>query len=143
MAPGTVKSNTSTPAQPRLAKNYRLVNEILREQGPGTHLSVADVHRLAQQRQPGFGFTTVYRALGRLRALGLVSEILLPGADYAYYETAASPHAHFRCDVCGKVEDIEYVLSRRVVEDLARKQNADVTDVSLTLHGRCASCKDR
>jgi Fe2+ or Zn2+ uptake regulation protein len=143
MAQEIVKSNTSTPTEPRLAKNYRLVNEILREQGPGTHLSVADVHALAQQRQPGIGFTTVYRALARLRELGLVSEILLAGADYAYYETAASPHAHFRCDVCGKVEDVDYLLSQRIVDDLARKQNADVTDVSLTLHGRCASCKDR
>jgi Fe2+ or Zn2+ uptake regulation protein len=138
-----VKSNTSTPAEPRLAKNYRLVNEILREQGPGMHMSVADVHALAQKRRPGIGFTTVYRALARLRTLGLVSEILLPGADSAFYEPAASPHAHFRCEVCGTVHDINYVLSQRTVDELARKHDADVTDVSLTLHGRCANCKDR
>jgi Fe2+ or Zn2+ uptake regulation protein len=143
MTADIVKSNTSTPAEPRLAKNYRLVNEILREQGPGSHLSAADVHSLAQERQPGIGFTTVYRALARLRTLGLVSEILIPGADNAYYETAALPHAHFRCDVCGKVDDIDYVLSQRVVDELASKQNADVTEVSLTLHGRCATCRDR
>jgi Fe2+ or Zn2+ uptake regulation protein len=110
MAQDTMASNTSTPPEPRLAKNYRLINEILREQGPGTHLSVADVHALAKARQPGIGFTTVYRALARLHSLGLVSEIQLPGADYAYYETAASPHAHFLCDTCGKVHDIDYLL---------------------------------
>ncbi len=140
MAP-EMKTNTST-ADPRLAKNYRLVNEILSEQGHGTHLSAADIYALAKARRPGIGFTTVYRALARLHELGMVSEILLPGADNAYYETAGSAHAHFRCERCGKVDDVDYVLSPRVVAELARKQRAQVTGVSVTLQGRCASCKD-
>ena len=139
----SVKSNTSTPAEPRLAKNYRLIDQILREQGPGTHLSAAEVHALAKTRQPGIGFTTVYRALGRLHSLGLVCEILLPGAGSAFYETAASPHAHFRCESCGKVEDIDYVMSRKTVEQLARRHDAHVSEVSVTLHGTCATCRDR
>lgn len=127
----------------RLAKNYRMIYEIVREQGPGTHLTVADVFGFAKARQPGIGETTVYRALTRLHELGLVSEILVPGADSAYYEPAGTAHAHFRCDVCGKVDDVDYVLAPRVVDELARKHGADVTEVSLTLHGRCATCKDR
>lgn len=142
MAQEMVKSNTSTP-EPKLAKNYRLIGEILREQGPGIHLSVADVHTLAKARQPGIGFTTVYRALSRLHKLGLVAEISLPGADYAYYETAASPHAHFRCDRCRKVSDVEYVIAPKIVDELARRHGADVNDVSVTLHGTCATCKGR
>ena len=63
-----VESNTST-AEPRLAKNHRLVNDILREQERGKHLSVADLYALARGRRPGIGFTTVYRALARLRDL--------------------------------------------------------------------------
>lgn len=143
MAQESVKSNTSTPPQPRLAKNYRLIDQILREQRPGTHLSTVGIHALAKSRQPGIGFTTVYRALARLHSLGLVSEIVLPGADSAFYETAASPHAHFRCEICGKIEDVDYVISRRTVNELARRHDAHVTDVSLTLHGACATCKDR
>jgi Fe2+ or Zn2+ uptake regulation protein len=138
-----VEANTSTPAAVRLAKNYRLIDEIVREQGPGKHLSVADVYALAKARRPGIGFTTVYRALARLRKLGLVSEILLPGADNAFYEAAGEPHAHFRCEGCGRVDDVEYVLAPDIVLELASKQHADVTGVSLTLHGRCASCRDR
>ena len=133
-----------TPAaEPRLAKNYRMIYDLVREQGPGTHLSVARVYELAKTRQPGIGATTVYRALARLRDMGLVSEIDLPGAESAYYEPAGSAHAHFRCEGCGKVEDIAYVLAPSVVEDLARKHGADISGVSLTLQGRCAVCKDR
>ena len=43
---------------------------------------------LARFRRPRFGYATLYRALGRLRDLGLVAEVSLPGADAAVYEAA-------------------------------------------------------
>ena len=127
----------------KLAKNYRMIYEIVREQGPGRHLAVADVFALAKLRQAGIGETTVYRALARLRDLGLVSEIQLPGADSAIYEPAGAAHAHFRCDVCGKVEDVEYTVAPKIVAGLARQHDAEVSEVLVSLHGRCSQCRDR
>ncbi|MBV9270728.1 MAG: transcriptional repressor, partial [Candidatus Eremiobacteraeota bacterium] len=132
---------TLATSEPRLTKNYRLVYEIVREQGPGRHLAMADLYALAKNRRPGIGFTTVYRALIRLRDMGLVSEIVVPGADSAYYEPAGDAHAHFRCRTCGKVEDIEYVVPTAVIEKLSRAHGIDVSDVSVSLHGRCADCR--
>lgn len=126
---------------PRLTKNYRLVHDIVHEQGRGRHLAMADLYALAKDRQPGIGFTTVYRALLRLRDLGLVSEILLPGADSAYYEPASEAHAHFRCVGCGAVKDLAYVVPASVVQSLASENDLTVDDVSVSLHGRCASCR--
>ena len=127
----------------RLAKNYRLVYDVVRKQGHGRHLATADVFKLVRRRRVGIGFTTVYRALAKLRDLGLISEIQLPGADSAYYEPAGQAHAHFRCDVCGGVKDIAYVPSKRVVAQLAQNHRVDVNDVLLSLHGRCANCRER
>jgi Fe2+ or Zn2+ uptake regulation protein len=127
----------------RLAKNYRLVYDVVRKQGHGRHLATADVFKLVKRRRVGIGFTTVYRALAKLRDLGLISEIHLPGADSAYYEPAGDPHAHFRCDLCGSVKDIAYVPSKRVVAQLAERNGVSVSDVILSLHGRCASCRER
>lgn len=138
-----VKTNMRVPDEPRLAKNYRMVYDIVREQGRGTHLAVADVYALAKRRQPGIGETTVYRALARLRELGLVSEIQVPGADNAFYESAGAAHAHFRCDVCGKVEDVEYTLPPKIIAELAHRHGADVNEVLLSLHGRCSHCRER
>ena len=126
-----------------LTKNYRLVYEIVREQVRGTHLAPADVFALAKTRQKGIGFTTVYRALARLRELGLVSEISLPGAQSAYFEPAWPAHAHFRCDACGGIKDVDYSLSREVVDGLARKHRLNVHDVSISLQGTCRQCTDR
>ncbi|MEO6836471.1 MAG: Fur family transcriptional regulator [Candidatus Tumulicola sp.] len=131
----------NAPAKvPNLAKNYRLVHDIVLEQGPGVHLTMGDVHELARRRKRSIGFTTVYRALTRLRDLGLVSEIVLPGAGSAYYEVVADTHAHFRCDSCGKVDDVDYVPPRRSVLELSRRYGIEVRETLLSLHGLCKAC---
>lgn len=137
----TVKSNACGPKNARLAKNYRLVHDVLREQARGSHLCAADVFALARRRQPKIGVTTVYRALGRLRSMGLVAEIFLPGTDTAYYETAGAPHAHFRCAICGSVEDIRYAVPESFLAEVADLHDVEVSEVLVSLTGHCARCK--
>jgi Fur family transcriptional regulator, ferric uptake regulator len=126
--------------QAALSKNHRLVYEIVREQGAGTHLAMAQLFELARERQPSIGFTTVYRALTRLRDAGMVMEIQLPGAECAVYEPAAPPHAHFRCSVCGRVEDVVYAVPDGVAVRLANTHGFAVERIDVALTGRCASC---
>ena len=83
----------SPDAETGLSKNHRLVYKIVLEQGVGTHLAMTQLFELARLRQPAIGFTTVYRALTRLRDAGLVAEISLPGAECAVYEPTA-PRTH-------------------------------------------------
>lgn len=126
----------------RLSKNHRLVHEIVTERGRGTHLAMADLYEIARVRRPGIGFTTVYRAITRLRDLGMVDEIIIPGADRAVYEPAGPKHAHFRCTQCGRVEDVDYSLSSDVEVALAEQIGGRITGVDVNLHGLCASCNN-
>lgn len=129
-----------SPQEAALSKNHRLVLEVVREQGHGRHLSMAELFEVTRARRPGIGFTTVYRALTRLRDAGLVAEIALPGADSAYYEPAGKPHAHFRCAGCGRVEDVPFALSGDVLAGIAAQLHAEVAGATVSLHGRCAAC---
>ncbi len=124
-----------------MTKNHRLVLEVVREHGHGTHLSMSDVHTFARERQSRIGFTTVYRALARLRNEGLVSEIRLPGADAAYFEPAGPAHAHFLCSRCGAVRDVAYDLPASITDEIAVREGLDIRDVSLSFHGICAACR--
>jgi Fur family ferric uptake transcriptional regulator len=133
--------DTLSASEPRLAANYRLVYDLLRKNGQGRHLSMPEVHALTRAHQPAIGFTTVYRALVRLREMGLVSEIQVPGAENAYYEVAEQPHAHFRCRHCGAIQDVDYRLPEGVVDEIARTYGIEVGDVVLSLHGQCAACR--
>lgn len=125
----------------RLAKNYALVYELVLAHGTGKHVTASQVLAEAKVRRPGMGETTVYRALARLRDLGLLAEVALPGGASTYYELPVAPHAHFRCEKCGRVDDVDYALPAAVVEELAVKQRAKVASVHLSLHGLCVRCR--
>jgi Fe2+ or Zn2+ uptake regulation protein len=135
------KRQSDPDLDPTLPRNYRLIYDILRERGQGTHVSPGEILAEAKRRQPRFGYATVYRGLNRLCQLGLVAEIAVPGAESAVYEPASRDHAHFRCTRCGGLDDVDYTLSQRAVAALARRQGVDVTRVSLTLHGLCTRCR--
>lgn len=134
---------TNSTGAERIPKNYRLVYEIVHEQGTGAHATTQEIFARARERAPGIGYSTVYRALDRLRDLGLILEVQVPGGASALYEPARSDHAHFVCRRCGLVEDVDYALPPSFVADLERRRGFGVSDVSLTLEGVCARCRSR
>ena len=130
----------ASPMQPSLPKNYQLVYDIVEESGVGRHLTTSEIYAEAVKRRPGVGFSTVYRGLERLRDLGLVSELLIPGADAATYEPAGSRHAHFRCSTCGTIEDVDYAIAPSTLEQLARQHGFKIKNESVAFEGLCAAC---
>jgi Fe2+ or Zn2+ uptake regulation protein len=128
---------------PSLPKNYRLIYDLVQESGRGRHLTPSEIHMKALARQPGIGLTTVYRGLERLRDLGLISEVSVPGAPAATYEPAGPQHAHFRCTVCNGIEDIAFALPKRTIANLAAERGVTIESESVTFGGRCASCSSR
>jgi Fur family transcriptional regulator, ferric uptake regulator len=125
-----------------LPKNYELIYAIVEESGIGRHLTPSDIYAKARKRQPGFGFSTVYRGLERLRDLGLVSEIRVPGLDAATYEPSGPRHAHFRCSECGEIEDVAYAIPARTLKALATEHGFKIESERVTFEGRCAICGD-
>jgi Fur family transcriptional regulator, ferric uptake regulator len=128
--------------QVRLAKNYRLVYDIVRERATaGRHVVMGDLYALARERQPHIGLATVYRALAKLERLHLVDEVRLPGVQGAFYEPASSAHGHFHCERCGGVNDVDYTVPPRVKADVERRLGAEVNRTVVSLHGLCALCR--
>ncbi len=123
-----------------LPKNYRIIYAIVQESGRGRHLTPSEIYAKARKRQPGIGFSTVYRGLERLRGLGLVSELHVPGIDGAAYEPSGPAHAHFRCSGCGRIEDVVYAIPRRTLRALAQEHGLEIESERVTFEGRCAAC---
>jgi Fur family transcriptional regulator, ferric uptake regulator len=126
--------------QPSLPKNYRLIYEIVEQSGIGCHLTPSEIYAKALKRQPGIGFSTVYRGLERLHDLGLVSELHVPGADAATYEPSGPRHAHFRCSECGAIEDVAYAIPTRTIKALALQHGFKIESERVTFEGRCVAC---
>jgi Fe2+ or Zn2+ uptake regulation protein len=128
--------------RPSLPKNYQLIYKIVQDSGIGRHLTSAEIYAKATKRRPGIGFSTVYRGLERLRDLGLVSELYLPGADAATYEPSGPRHAHFRCRKCGEIEDVPYAVPPRTLKALAQRHGFKVESERVTFEGRCVDCNN-
>ncbi|MBD5605195.1 MAG: transcriptional repressor [Candidatus Eremiobacteraeota bacterium] len=124
-----------------LPKNYRLIYDIVQTSGLGRHLTMSDVFARAAEQRPGIGYSTVYRGLVRLRQLGMISEIGVPGADSATYEPVGPNHAHVRCVACGSIEDVGYTLPSRVLKSVADETGFAIDSGDVTFAGRCASCR--
>jgi Fur family peroxide stress response transcriptional regulator len=129
-------------SQPKIPKNHQVVLQTIRTAGHGVHLTMNDVFARAKKLQPKIGFSTVYRGIQRLRDLHLIDEISVPGSDAAVYETVSDPHTHFRCDRCGVIEDVAYQVQPKAIAEMSERSGAQITRATLTLHGRCRSCRD-
>ena len=125
----------------RLPKNYALVYDIIREAGPGHHFSTQNLYDLARLRQPRIGYSTVHRALQRLSDLAMIGKLSLPGADAVAYEVAAGDHAHFHCERCGQVVDVDYTIPARTLSTLGARHKLAVRQATLTLSGICERCR--
>jgi Fe2+ or Zn2+ uptake regulation protein len=124
----------------KLPKNYQLIYDIVEKSGLGCHLTPSEIFAKAHKQRPGIGFSTVYRGLERLRDLGLVSELYVPGVDAAAYEPAGPRHAHFRCGTCGEIEDVAYAIAPRTIKALALQHGFEIESERVTFEGRCATC---
>ncbi len=132
---------TAVSAQPdRLPPNHQLVYDVVLAQPPGMHATVGEIFAVARENRRRIGYSTVYRALNRLRDLGLVSEVQTPGRGPTLYEPTRPGHAHFHCDCCGTIHDVDYTLPAALLDEIARRCGQAISGASLALHGTCARC---
>lgn len=124
----------------KLPKNYQFVYDVVCAQAPGVHAAAGQIYADAKRRQPGIGHSTVYRALDRLRAIGLVHEVRVPGMASALYERARTGHAHFLCTGCGRIDDIDYDIPDADIVGLNASHAIAIADVALTFNGLCKAC---
>jgi Fe2+ or Zn2+ uptake regulation protein len=135
-----MKPKAVAPAARKLPKNYQFVLDIVSRQGLGVHATMSEIFAIAARLHPGVGYSTIYRALNRLRELGLVAEVALPGHSSTVFEPAAPAHSHLVCTQCGTITDIDYVVRPSVLRKLAGDRKIEISDASLTLRGLCSVC---
>src|SRR6266704_6561063 len=94
----------------------RASNELLRKQGyrltpqrhmilsviqeAKDHLSIDQIAKQVQQRNPYVSLSTIYRTLELLTRLGLVRESHLPGEQQHYEAAEGQAHHHLVCRRC-------------------------------------------
>ena len=93
----------------------------------------------AQQDVPGIGLATVYRTIKLMLEDQELSSVDLPG-EPSRYEPAERSHSHhhyFKCDVCGRVYEIQGCVSDPAS---IAPPGFSVSRHEIVLYGTCAAC---
>jgi len=108
------------------------------------HLTAEEVHSLIKTKIPNsnIGIATVYRALGFLEEINLITSIAF-GTDGKKYESNTKEHHdHLICTKCGKiVEFMDEEIEKRQ-DRIAKKNKFKITSHSMQLYGVCGVCQE-
>lgn len=90
------------------------------------------------QAAPTSSQATVYSSLQALREAGLVREVLLE-SGICRYDAHVAPHHHFRCRICGAIEDVAWEQFQMQSAPQLRP-GLQVDTYEVTVHGVCDRC---
>ncbi len=122
----------------RVTRQRKLILRQLQERED--HPTAEKVHEGVKEQMPSISLATVYRNLGHLVDEGLVQALPDQG-EGRRYDGAPSPHHHFFCTSCGKIEDVHMGLPSTLKESLSQKIHGEVKQLRLQLFGICEECK--
>ena len=101
------------------------------------HLSAEDVYRRLLDSNEDIGLATVYRVLTQFESAGLVTRHHFEGGTAVFELNEGEHHDHIVCTDCGRVEEFSDDGIEARQREIAQRLGFEISDHSLTLHGRC------
>ena len=103
------------------------------------HPTAEAIFSRVKGRIPGISFATVYNCLGALVQSGLVRQVVLDRSSARYCPNMRE-HAHFFCQKCGEVTDMDSVV-KAIESNVPVPKGFKINHVDLALHGSCPKCE--
>lgn len=129
------------PTAKRYSKKREAILEVIR----GTHLHpTADwVYQQLKPEYPDLSLGTVYRNLAAFREEGIITSMGVVNGQERF-DAITSPHCHFVCTVCGRVEDLPGLTLPEELGRTARETyGVQVERCRFTLEGVCRDCRQK
>ncbi len=120
----------------RVTSQRLVIGRLLRELD--RHVTAEEVLRRASEQLPGVSLPTVYATLDLLAELGVARRVSVGGP--VLYDPRVADHAHLRCRVCGRVEDLEVDVDTARALRAAKRAGFEAEGAELVVAGRCADC---
>ena len=115
------------------------------QKGAQRHMTAEDVFRVLLDERSDIGLATVYRVLTQFEQAGILSRSHFESGKAVYELNEGTHHDHIVCTDCGRVEEFSDEGIEERQRAVADRMGFEITDHSLTLHGRCVkeSCPYR
>jgi Fe2+ or Zn2+ uptake regulation protein len=102
------------------------------------HPTAEVVYEALKDELGSLSLTTVYNTLKLFVDSGLIMMLTIDDT-FRCFDGNCCPHAHFRCDNCGKIVDFELKKDYTTLVD--GLEDYVITDAQLYLKGFCPDCK--
>jgi len=134
-AKNSAGKGTAAPVYRRSRQRERILQLL---QSTGTHPTAAWLFERMKKDFPHLSLGTVYRNLGILTEQGRVRRISA-GSSFDRLDANTSPHAHFICDRCGAIIDLDEP-DVGLGQDVGQGLGLVVERRELRLYGLCGRC---
>lgn len=104
-----------------------------------THPTVDEIYTALSPAIPTLSKTTVYNTLKILSEQGAAQTLTIDERNTCY-DADTTPHAHFLCKRCGKIYDLPYDATKKVVE--MNMEGHEVQEIHYYYKGFCRHCKN-
>lgn len=123
-------------------KRYSRQRELIYEALMHTdqHPTAEMIYQWLKPTNPNLSLGTVYRNLNLLADEGAAVRMAFP---VERYDANVEPHAHFRCQVCGGVFDLDLPYNKELDHKALLASGHDIKAHELIFHGICADCKPK
>ncbi len=122
----------------RETRQRQAILEVL--QGTTTHPTADAIYEEVKKLVPSISKGTVYRNLKVLREMGMIAERKLDDT-MAHYDYRCEPHAHFHCQHCGGVLDVEGSFDAGLDKLVEQATGLRIYSHELEFRGLCRDCQ--
>ena len=102
------------------------------------HPDVEQIFQAVKERIPRLSLFTVYRTMNVLESAGLVWRVAT-WKGHARYDANVEAHAHFLCENCGRIQDVE-TGDLGALCQMAKGDIGQIRRVSVTFYGEGPLC---
>lgn len=102
------------------------------------HPTAMELYLSVREKIPNLSLGTLYRNLSQLEQCGQI--IKIPDGSQDRFDGNPAPHAHFKCNCCGKVYDVMSIKNYNF--DCKDANVSQIYGYSLMLFGRCKGCDE-
>ncbi len=106
------------------------------------HLTADTIYADLKKDNPELSLGTVYRNLTKLTEIGAIKKVSLPN-QVDKFDKNLDPHAHFICDECGSITDINIPGIDEFLDKVSKDDGISIRKYDLTLNGTCKKCKGK
>jgi len=102
--------------------------------------TLEDLHAGLAARDIGTDFSSVFRAVDKLAAAGIVRKFLIDDGR-ARFELVGSHHDHFHCSRCDELVPVPCVIERKDFLAIEHETGVVILNHHLILSGICRACR--